>query len=113
MTFTETRKDLAVALGTIPKVRGYVHRPTTPEIGDAWPLFGGAGNRAGDTFEGRWRVLVFVGGDEVTATEWMDEHLPAVLEAIDPIAYVDSAIPRTTTINGAEAFVIEITARSE
>jgi hypothetical protein len=113
VSFMAKRAELAAALSTVTDVRGYDKRPTVPTIGDAWPLFAGAGNRVADTFQGTWRVIVYCGGDEYTATEWMDAHLDELVEVLDPIAYVDTAEPALTTLNKSDAFVIEITARSE
>lgn len=111
--FTDGRDRLELALGSVPGVHGYRARPSVLSIGDAWPLIGPSVRGPGDSFEVTWRVLVYLGGDADAATAWMDDHLPQLVEAIDPVAYVDGFEPSTVPIDGNDAFVIELTTRSE
>ncbi len=113
MTFTDTRDELALALSTVPGVTGHQRKPKVPTLGDAWPLLESADRGPGDAFAGTWRVLVFLGGDEFAATTFLDDTLPLLVAALDPVAYVDSARPALTTIQGTDAFVVELIARSE
>lgn len=113
MTFTDTRADLALQLSTVPGVNGHVRKPKVPTIGDAWPLLESANRGPGDAFQGTWRVLVFLGGDEFAATTFLDDTLPLLVAALDPVAFVDSARPALTAIQGTDAYVVELIVRSE
>lgn len=113
MSFTDTRAALATALSTVDGITGYENRPAAPKIGGAWLIFESAVRGPGDAFEGTWRVIVFCGGDENTATAFLDNTLPELCAALDPVAFVDTARPGISKVNGTDAYVVEITARSE
>jgi hypothetical protein len=113
VSFTDTRAELATALSTVDGITGYEKRPAVPKIGAAYPLLELATRGPGDAFEGTWRVIVFCGGDEHTATAFVDEKLAELVVALEPTAYVDTARPGITSINNTDVHVVEITCRSE
>jgi hypothetical protein len=109
----DTRQTLAEALSGVDGVVGYPYRPTTPQIGDAWPVLGPLERADGFAFYVSWRVLVFLGSDEVFTAQWIDEHLDGLIEGISPAAYVDGA--QSVQLNSASgnAFGFQINVRSE
>lgn len=115
MSFTSTRKELALALTTVPGLTGYERRPRVLKLGDAWPLLERAEHGPGDAWSGTWRVLLFLGGDEDAATTFMDDTLPLLVAALETqdVAYVDSAFPAITKIDGNDTHIVEVRARSE
>jgi hypothetical protein len=113
VSFTDTRAALAAALSTVDGITGHEKRPAAPKIGAAWPIFDSAVRGPGDAFEGTWRVIVLCGGDENTATDFLDDNLPELCAALDPTAFVDTARAAISKVNGTDVFVVEITARSE
>jgi hypothetical protein len=113
MTFTATRLALKDALTTVPGVTGYEHRPNVLKTGDAFALLESADRGPGQAFSATWRVVVILGGDEYPAQEKLDLLLPSLVEAIDPVAYVDQATPAIFQTSGGDLFAVHITARSE
>jgi hypothetical protein len=109
----DTRQTLAEALSDVIGVVGYPYRPTTPQVGDAWPLLGPLERADGFAFYVSWRVLVFLGGDETYASQWIDEHLDGLIEGISPVAYVDGAQPVQLSSASGNAFGFQINVRSE
>ncbi|HWD77947.1 MAG TPA: hypothetical protein VG497_03675, partial [Kribbella sp.] len=93
MTFMSTRAALKDALSAVPGITGYVHRPNLLAPGDAFALLTSADRGPGDAFSATWTVVVILGGDEYAAQEKLDLLLPDLVQAIDPIAYVDQATP--------------------
>lgn len=113
MSFAVTRADLTAQLSTVEGVTGYAKRPKVIKPGDAWPLLGSVGNRSALAFQATWRVIVALGNDEATAIDKAEALLPELVEAIDPVAYVDGAVPFAVPTQAGELFALEITARSE
>lgn len=113
MSFTSTRGDLATALSTVEGITGYPKRPKTLSTGVGWALLDNAERGPGAAFAATWRVLVVLGGDEMVAYDKADELLPPLVDAIDPVAFVDSARPIAIQTSSGELFALEITARSE
>jgi hypothetical protein len=109
------RQRLADAVNALdPDVyRGYVRRPTSPRAGDAWPLWDGAERADGGAFMVSWRVRVFLPQDEIKASEWVDAHLDALYDAIEPVAYVDSFRPVLIAAAGGDQYALDIFVRSE
>jgi hypothetical protein len=113
MSFAVTRAELADQLSEVDGVQGYAKRPKVIKPGDAWPLLGSVGNRSGSAFQATWRIFVVLGNDESSAIDKAEALLPELCAAIDPVAYVDGAVPFAIPTQGGELFALEITARSE
>lgn len=113
MTFTATRLALKDVLSTVPGVTGYEHRPNLLKAGDAFALLASANRGPGRAFEATWTVVVMLGGDEYAAQEKLDLLLPDLVQAIDPVAFVDQATPAIYKTEAGEMFAVDITARSE
>lgn len=108
-----TRESIADALTTVTGITGYVTRPKVVRAGDAWAQVNQLTRGPGTAFETEWRIAVVVGADVGTATDKFDSLIPAVTQALQPVAYVDSARPIAIPIEGGELFGAEILARSE
>lgn len=113
MTFATTRAELAAQLSTVDGVTGYAKRPKIIKPGDGWPLLGSIGDRSGSAWQATWRVIVILGNEEAAAIDKAEVLLPELLEALDPVAYVDGAAPFAVPTQGGDLFALEITARSE
>lgn len=108
------RAEIAAALSTVPEVRGYPYRPAAPKAGDGWPLLGVLERRDGSVFETTWRVRLQLPQDERAASVWIDSHIDAVYDALQPVAFVDRIEPVTLPVaGGGEQFALEFTMRSE
>lgn len=108
-----TRAALKDALSAVPGITGYVHRPNILKPGDAFALLTSADRGPGDAFSATWNVVVILGGDEYASQEKLDLLLPDLVQAIDPVAFVDQATPAIYKTEAGELFAVDITARSE
>jgi hypothetical protein len=113
MSFTATRAALAAALSTVPGIVGYTHRPNLVKAGDAFVFFESADRGPGRAFSATWRVAVLLGGDEYASQEKFDLLLPDLVQALDPVAFVDQAVPALYRTDAGELFAVDIIARSE
>jgi hypothetical protein len=113
VSFAQQRQALADALSTAPGVRGVDRRPAAPNTGDAWPRGPVLDRDAGDTFMATWSILVVVPPDEVAASEWWDEHWPAIYFALKPVAFVSRAVPVAVPMQGGDLLAYDITVQTE
>lgn len=113
MSLVGDRAAIAAALTTAPDVTGYAYRPTTPRPGDAWPLLGALDRADGLAFYVTWRVLVFLPQDERAASEWIDAHQEALVDALEPVGYVDRIEPALVNASGTDQLALQITMRGE
>lgn len=113
MSIAGTRADIAAALDTVTGVRGYAYRPPAPRAGDAWPLLGALERAEGLAFYVTWRVLVLLPQDERGASDWLDAHHEALVDALEPIAFVDRVEPVTIAAAGGDQFALQIIMRGE
>lgn len=88
------RQAIADAISTVPDCVGYLERPNTFRPGDGWVQWGGAErwNGAGP-FINTWRVLVGLPNVETAAESWIADHLQDLVNAISPVAFIDSVEP--------------------
>lgn len=107
------RADLAAALDTVPGIQGSEYRPAAIKTGDAWPLLSQLERGEGLAFTGTWRVLVVLSSDERTASDQTDTLVPALVDALEPVAFVDSITPVQIQTSGGELFALQIILRSE
>ncbi len=112
-TFMDTREALAEAVSTVPGLTGFLFRPPVLVAGQAWPLFVSADRAAGDAFGGAWRVVVCLGGDELAASAKTDTVLPDLVQAVDPVAYVQQVIPGVLSTQAGEMHILELSCLSE
>lgn len=107
--FTGVRQSIATALNAVPDVTGYAHRPSTIAAGDAWPLLSTLDRSGGNGFLASWRVRVILPQDEDAASVWLDEHWAALFYALEPIAFVQRAVPVMLPAGGGDLYALEIT----
>lgn len=112
MTNAQTRIDIAAALTGVAGVTGHVVRPATLNQGDAWPQWRGGVRRA-HAVENTWAVLIVLPGDDITADDFADSHLQALLDALRPHIAVDSIAPATIPGDSGDLYALLITGRSE
>lgn len=108
-----TRESLAAALSTVPGLKGYADRPSSPRPGDCWPLIGGFIPGRGRTVATQWRLIVFLGGDERKAEALFTELFWPVSDALRSQAVVDSAEAFIYPTEAGQAFAAEFIARSD
>jgi len=113
MSLTGARTALAAALSEVDGVQGYPYRPRTPRTGDAWPTLAVLERDRGLSFMTTWRVLVLLSGDEQQASEWMDANTSDLVDALDPVAFVDSIEPVALVVSGNDTPALQITLRRE
>ncbi len=107
------RADLATVLSGVPDVTGHAHRPSTPAIGDAWPVLGPLDRDLGTAFKVTWRVRVLLPQDEEAASEWLDAHWAPLFNALEPFGYVGRGVPVMLAAQGGELYALEITLTAE
>lgn len=113
MSLHGKREELAAVLAGVADVRGYAYRPSTPTIGDAWPLLGTLDRAAGTAFVAAWRVRVLLPQDEKAATDWLDAHWPDLFYALERVGSVDRATPIMLPSASGEQYAFEIILRAE
>lgn len=114
MSNADTRDAIAAALSTVTGVIGYARRPAVMKPGDGWPQWGGNEHAGGAAFIESWAVLIVLpAADEVSADEFADSHGTALLEALQPVMFVDGMKPATIPASGNDLYALMITGRSE
>lgn len=114
MTLQGDRADIAAALDTVTSLKGYPVRPGTPKRGDSWPILGPLVRDVAHNYEVTWAVMVFIGGDEQSASEWLDEHLDEIDDALRPVGYIDTIDPANLGNSETQpSYGLMITMRSE
>lgn len=113
MDLAADRTAIAAALSTAPDVTGYAFRPVKLRAGDAWPLLGTMDRAGGLSFTVSWRVLVFLPQDGPGASEWVDSHVEAIVDALEPVGFVDRIEPVTISDGDADRYALQFLMRSE
>lgn len=116
MSTGTTRAALAAAMSTVDGVTGYARRALVPAPapGDGWVLWRGGVRSEGWAYQHTWAVVIALPGDEVTADAWIEAHIDALMDALEPVMFVESFTPAVTPIAGQnEALALMITGRSE
>lgn len=94
MTLNGVRQALADALSTVDGVHGFLRPSTAPRPGDAWPRFGGMDrDEISGQFIVTWRVLVLLATDEGAALDSLEQLVPGLYAALQPLAHVQSFTP--------------------
>jgi hypothetical protein len=115
MNWQAKRAEIASVLDGVADIQGKIHRPNTPKVGDAWPHLGGlTRDDNSPAFFVQWNVLVYVPQNEAAAGEWIDNHLEALIDALQQgqVGYVDSAAPANIGVT-AHQYGLLITMRGE
>lgn len=113
MSLTGDRAAIAAALTAVDGVTGHTYRPTTARPGDAWPLLGALERAEASVFYVTWRVLVMLPQDERAASEWVDDRVGDLVDALQPHGFVDRIEPVALAASGSEQLGLQITMRSE
>lgn len=113
MTFATMRADVATRLSTVPDVTGHAHRPSTPAIGDAWPVLGPLDRKQGTAFQATWKVRVLLPQDEEAASTWLDDHWAPLFYALEPLGFISRAVPTLLAATGGDLYALEITLIAE
>jgi hypothetical protein len=113
MSLTGKRQEIADACSTVPDCHGFPKRPSTPNVGDCWPLLARGDRESGDAFMITWAVRVSVPQDEFAAADWWDEHWPPLYFALKSAGYVGSFAPIAIAIQGGDHLAYEITMQAE
>lgn len=113
MSFTATRQTIADALSSVDGVTGYISRPTVWSSGDALVLVQRIDHILGVAYQATWRIVLMLSGDEGVAIDQLDALFPAVCEALNPVAFVDSATPELVNTDAGPMTGVVIIARSE
>jgi hypothetical protein len=102
MSLLSTRQAFATALSTVTGVTGFVDPPSIMSPGGAWPLLASmdAAGPAG-LFVSNWRVLVVTGSTPENALTFLDTNLAAIVDALAPIAYIQTVTPVTIPMDSA------------
>lgn len=106
------RDDIAAALSAADGVTGYAYRPTTAKPGDAWPLSGQWDRSEGLTFIRTWRVVVLLPQDDRAASDWADDHMEDLVDALLPVGFVDRIDFVPAAAESTDQFALQITMRS-
>jgi hypothetical protein len=113
MTALTTRQDIATALTSVTGIFPVKYMPEIVTTGDAWPRFISADRAHGDAFEYTWAVNIVLGSDPQEAETAIDRLMPLIVDALDPVAFIDSYAPGVSTIGGTDVYVLEIRCRRE
>jgi hypothetical protein len=108
-----TRASIAAALSTVDGITGYAEKPKAVRAGDAWPLVDLLSRGPGNAFQTTWRIAVTIAADAGTATDKFDSLVPAVTQALQEVAFVDTARPIAVPTEAGDLYGVEIIARSE
>ena len=116
MSTGDTRAALAAALSTVDGVTGYARRALVPAPapGDGWVQWRGNLRADGWAFTQTWAVVIALAGDEVQADEWIEAHTDDLMDALEPVMFVESFQPAALPLIGnSESLALMITGRSE
>lgn len=116
MSLVGKRALFKAALDTVPDVRGFESKPSTPKSGDAWPLLGsGELDEAAGLFAWSWSIGVFLPADRAAADAWIDEHLLDLTQAIwtSGIGLVTEASPANFGTETNYVYGLLLTVRSD
>lgn len=117
MSTAETRVAIAEALSTVDGITGYAQKALAkaPKPGDGWVVRRGGQRADGWAFMQTWAVVIVLqDGDEIQADRWIDAHIDALVDALEPVMFVESWAPAVTPMTGnPQALALLITGRSE
>jgi hypothetical protein len=114
MSNSATRQAIAAALSTLEGITGHAARPDVMSEGDGWPQWAGMEWYGGRAYTQKWNVLVVTPTlDDVTADHFVDERGTAIIQALQPIFFVDKAEPAKITTDAGDIYAVLFSGRSE
>jgi hypothetical protein len=60
-----------------------------------------------------WRVTIFLPSDERGASQWIDAHVDGLIDALEPVGFIDRIEPVTLPAGGSEQYALSVTMRGE
>lgn len=108
-----TRETIAEALSLVDGITGYAKRPDVLTEGVGWALVQQLTRGPGQAWQTTWRVIVLLSGDELTASDQLDEFAVTVPIALQAVLYVDSITPYAVKTDAGDLFGFQLIARSE
>jgi len=94
MNLSAVRDEFVDALTGIDGIYPTTDVPSTMDAGACWPMLTGLeATGAPGCFTAGWLIRVVTGGDQQDGTAFMDEHLSGVINALAPVAFVQSVTP--------------------
>jgi hypothetical protein len=112
-TLSTARATLAAALSAEADTTGFPYRPPAPKTGDAWPILESLERGPASAFMIHWVIRIMLPADEIKASQWIDDHLDLLYDALHSVAYVEGFRPIVLPASGNDQFALEITVRSE
>lgn len=109
-----TKEAIAAALAGVAGVTGYAAKPTILATGDAFIRWGGWA-RLNGFLVATYRVIIVTPQGEADADAWIYEHADLLVDALQPVLYVDSVEPTLLPAEGSQGglFTVTITGRTE
>lgn len=111
-----TRQALATAVSMVDGVAGWPYAPKNRGVGDAWPMWSGASRADGSVaFEMSYSVIIVAAAqsDPQAADEWIDAHLDALHDALEPVMWIESITPVEIPSEGGAMLGLQITGKRE
>lgn len=113
MISQELRTAIAAAVSAIDGLTGYPKRPTSINVGDVWPRWGGA-NRGDDRmFTNSVVVVLALPADEDQADALIDLYGEQLFDALQPLLYVTAFEPAVLPMTGTDSLALQITGITE
>lgn len=95
-TLLDARKEIVDALGEIDGVTAHSTIPGTIKPGDAWGQLTGVERSEQGYLLASWEAWILLPQDEVLAYQRFEDLTPDVFDALQPVGYVESVVPRKT-----------------
>lgn len=108
MSLTSSRAAIVAALNTVTGVKAYTVPPAVMSIGDAVVQLAGLEHGPASVFLSSWVVHLVLAPDLGTAVPEIDSLLGPVLDALAPVAFVQSVAPVNYQTAGASFGALEI-----
>ena len=88
------RAEIAGALTDVEGIYPTGDTPGDMGTGSCWPMLAGLeATGAPGVFTATWILRVVTGGEQQDGTAFMDAHLADIIDALKPVAYVQSVAP--------------------
>jgi hypothetical protein len=110
VSLSEAREEITAALSTVAVLHAHPERPATMVPGTAWPFWRGWTLSAGTTglpISG-WEVIVVTGKTERSATDFVDEHLADVVDALRPAGWFTAVDPIRFPTEAGDVFAVSV-----
>lgn len=113
MNNAAVRQAIGEALDGVTGVRGYARKPDVVRVGDGWPLWRGGERADGFLFTQTWGAVVALSQEYTSADDFADAMGEELVEALEPIMFVDSMAPIVVPTSAGDLPALMITGRCE